>query len=151
MKLIFLDIDGVLNSEQSITNGVRLMPEACNLIDLLCSIHDAKIVITSTWRIGKTIKELQDMFFLVGIQRENIIGKTDSISDDIRGHEIVRWIGDNVPNLIKPILHNTEFKFCIIDDDDFDMSPKHKDNLVLCHGMIGFTKADFIKAHNILK
>ena len=54
-------------------------------------------VISSTWRIGRTIEELKDLFNLKGLYLTNIIGKTDRVRlhDSPRGKEILQWLKDN--------------------------------------------------------
>lgn len=59
MKIIFLDIDGVLNSEvyyrivdRSKKDWSRFDPKAVELIKKLLNEFSAKIVISSTWRFG---------------------------------------------------------------------------------------------------
>lgn len=52
MKIIFLDIDGVLNRHEKWPNKVYKLEPDClgQLNQLLAAAPDAKIVITSTWR-----------------------------------------------------------------------------------------------------
>jgi hypothetical protein len=83
MKIIFLDIDGVLNSE----NWYRRRFKEINTEDILgkypfyefdpLSIAElnriieqteAKVVVSSTWRIGKSVEDLQKMLDVVGFK-----------------------------------------------------------------------------------
>ena len=47
MKIIFLDIDGVISTEKS---HYALDKDACNLLGKIIDATDAKIVISSSWR-----------------------------------------------------------------------------------------------------
>jgi hypothetical protein len=99
MKIIFLDIDGVLNSHawfarpsrEAGTLG-RLDPSAVARVQGICAETGASVVITSSLRLLHTQKEL------VGFLRERgfagrILGATPHIADrQGRGDEIQRWL-----------------------------------------------------------
>ena len=110
MKIIFLDIDGVLNSEKwyierfdknlypNLENHhlCEFDPLTIEQLNLLTDKTNAKIVISSTWRMGRTIDELKKLFEEVGIKGE-IIGVTPHLTFNDgygveRGNEIKRWI-----------------------------------------------------------
>jgi hypothetical protein len=105
MKIIFLDIDGVLNSEKAYRNG------ECNytkwnwengtedhhqsfcswskeLLNNLIDETGAKIVISSTWR-SSGIEFMRKVWELEGMSGE-IIGITPSFRGDINGYTIPR-------------------------------------------------------------
>lgn len=80
MKIIFLDIDGVLNHQQWYGSELyKDFPSKENYerqqfctwtIELLNNLTDetgAKIVVSSSWRLGRTVQQLQELFELVGI------------------------------------------------------------------------------------
>jgi hypothetical protein len=118
MKVIFLDFDGVLNSEASFRYELRRknnrvpdsLSDVCcsNLQYILDQDADVKLVISSTWRKMHTMEELRN--FLSGrfINPSKIIGKTPSVFSGHRGHEIKLWLEEN-PNVTK---------YVVIDDDD---------------------------------
>jgi hypothetical protein len=118
MKVIFLDFDGVLNSEASFRYEARRKSNRIpdSLSDVCCSNlqyileqdADIKLVISSTWRKMHTMEELRN--FLNGrfVNGSRIIGKTPSVFSGHRGHEIKLWLEDN-PNVTQ---------YVIIDDDD---------------------------------
>jgi hypothetical protein len=141
MNLIFLDVDGVLNNWHSMTEGIHIIPEKCVMIKRLCKECDAKVVISSTWRLGKSLKELQEFFWRVGLGGDNIIGMTpryvnkDNFPEatDIRGYEILQWLVDNP-------LHSGFLKSYVIIDDDSDMTEDQlKNNFVKTDMRTGFT------------
>lgn len=116
MKVIFLDFDGVLNSEASFRMEIRrknsrvsdsLSAVACsNLQYILDQDSDIKIVISSTWRKIHTLVELGNILESYGVKAK-IIGKTPVTFDGNRGREITSWLEGN-PNVTK---------FVILDDD----------------------------------
>jgi hypothetical protein len=92
MKIIFLDFDGVLNHElwykkrfETINKDdvstnypyYEFDPESVNNLNIIIKETDAKVVVSSTWRIGKTVEQLQDMLNVVGFKGE-IIDTTPS-------------------------------------------------------------------------
>jgi len=114
MKIIFLDIDGVLNSIsyfKSINDiddpDDRLDPVAVALLNKIIQATNAKIVISSSWRLGKSITQLQDVF-----NKHSIIGTIVGLTPDdynTRGVQIQQWIND---------CDFTIDSFIILDDDN---------------------------------
>lgn len=149
MKIIFLDIDGVLNSEQFFKALYRdknyafkeFCPIACsNLIEILVEIPDVKIVVSSTWRIGRTIQELEDILFNnAGVPRGTVIGKTSEVRNR-RGAQIEDWIKEET----NPVAE----RFVILDDDS-DMKP-YMDRLVRTNGRHGLQLEDARRAVRLL-
>lgn len=108
--LIFLDIDGVLNhwewfnqikddpyyqdKKSSDFYLTRIDPEATQNVKKLCVEFDAEIVVSSTWRYGKSTSDLISLFKdAVGIELP-IIGKTSEKRFGSRGLCIEQWLGD---------------------------------------------------------
>jgi hypothetical protein len=123
MKILFLDIDGVLNSSRtatihgtkpdgtltglgyptnfSIRNMRKFDPVAIGLIRQLCYESGCQIVLSSTWRITFTVEESRKAFNLP------IIDKTPRILFASRGGEIKEWLDT----------HSNIMKYTIVDDD----------------------------------
>lgn len=122
MVVIFLDIDGVLvtaRSQWAFGRGGGILKEfdrvAVGLLNNLIKINpDTKLVISSTWRLGSTIEELQTLVTEQGIEG-TVVGKTPRFTDEDRGVEIKHWL-DNHPSL-----GITNY---LILDDDYDMLPE---------------------------
>ena len=114
MKIIFLDIDGVLNTHHSMTRGrtsecLHHFQKSCvRELNRLIRLSGAKIVVSSTWRKGKRWPQV-----IQHIKTEGVIGQVidrTGVSDDrIRGHEIAEWL--EMPN------HPEVESFVILDDD----------------------------------
>lgn len=114
-NLIFLDFDGVLNNEASLAEGVHICADKVILLRNFCEQYDCYIVISSTWRVGRTLSELKDILMHVGFWCPGrIIGVTPISSNydkDFkgydRGHEIDKWLNNQYE----------EYNYVIIDDD----------------------------------
>ncbi|MFA5024197.1 MAG: HAD domain-containing protein [Patescibacteria group bacterium] len=115
MKVVFLDIDGVLVSFASMHLPNEILPLSMQPVDAfdekcvgrLKNILDktgAKIVLTSSWRKLFDIAEMIEHFKNHGIV--GIIDCTASLNDH-RGKEIQLWLDENKVD-----------KFVILDDDD---------------------------------
>jgi len=121
-SILYLDIDGILNSVQDMHNKSWIQavdytnwkPECVQLIDRLCLLTDCKIVISSSWRIViyKTIEEWNEAFRQAGAIHIKVIGITPRSSNGFRGREINMWMAEN--NFIGPY---------VILDDDTDFFP----------------------------
>ena len=116
MKIIFLDIDGVLNCENAYRSGeckyvewvdrneeVDHHQSFCSWsrqwLNKLIEETDAKIVISSTWR-SSGLEWMRDVWKFEKMSGE-IIGITPNFRGDINGYtiprgcEIEKWLKDN--------------------------------------------------------
>jgi hypothetical protein len=115
VKVIFLDVDGVLINRRACKLAhdlkVRQMadPTCVKHLNNLLARTGAKLVISSCWRIGRTITELQELMDKWKVKGE-VVGKTGWDYDSIRGVEIQRYL-DAAP----------EVESFVIIDDDSDM------------------------------
>jgi hypothetical protein len=128
-KLIFLDFDGVLNSDLSVSQlGTRykFWPQSVQALNQLLSESGALIVISSTWREHWTLKENAASLEQAGLLPGRVVGKT-SVSGGERGIEIDSWL-KSVPYVVE--------SFVILDDKD-DMA-MHRQRLVRVDPKIGF-------------
>lgn len=163
MKVLFLDFDGVLNSEQSkvfwqnlkdqaafeeqmktSSGGIleQIAMEFCpialsNMEELLRRNKDLKIVISSSWRSARSVEELKELFKSKLIS-EAIIDKTESFSNT-RGEEIQKWLSEH-----------SEVTNYVIVDDDRNMLESQKENFVNTSPLHGFQYGDFLWAERIL-
>lgn len=141
-KIIFLDIDGPLNSKRTflafgsrplkIQDLVRLCdPVAIGLVRRLCAISGAQIVLSSSWRYEYPFQEIAEALQLPIIDTTPY-GQTRSI-------EISGWLED----------HPEVVEFAII--DDIAMPPKLLANAVTIDDDNGITYEDYRKLCQILK
>lgn len=125
-NIIFLDVDGVLNCQifyeererLSIDDPLRkedICRRRISWLNELCIDTDAVIVVSSTWRQGRTVEELQQLMNAHGATF-TIIGKTPTLQV-ARGVEIKQWLVDNIKELVG--VHYFDFyRYAIIDDDN---------------------------------
>lgn len=139
-KVLFLDVDGVLNNTASLAEGVDLLPEKVLLIRHICEQAGASIVISSTWRILFDRQTLHEFLRRLGLRNINVIDYTPQLRSGIRGDEIKHWL-DNHPDV-------TNF---VIIDDDSDMLDEQMPFFVKTHHSIGITTRDAKKAIKILQ
>lgn len=158
MKVIFLDFDGVINSADEcaccsdtwLESGFGFYQK--HLVDtlniLFNAVPDAKIVVSSTWRLGKEVEQLQEMCKEMGIKGE-IVGKTPRLGVyTVRGNEIAAFIQQNKELLGYDYSYN--YNSYVIIDDDSDMLYPQRHNFVHTKGMKGIQPYDVVKAIEIL-
>ena len=142
-NIIFLDIDGVLNcqlfydskqfkdykeAKKTLRKSVKakeiermeyyssqICKQRIGWFNDLCKDVNAKVVISSTWRMGKTIEELQEIMNYCGGTFE-IIGKTIHNGFE-RGTEIAKWLRDNINKETHGCNYYDFYRYAIIDDD----------------------------------
>ena len=154
MKLIFLDVDGVLNHagcKIHTPSGYYFVEE--DRLQLLCEIIEAtgaKVVLSSSWRkgyydyaAGKKTSDATDYLLLEQKLAEcgiEIIGYTPMFDTAYRGSEIAAWIKEHQELDIEAIL---------ILDDDKDMKPLSS-FLVRTSFFNGLTKKNAARSIEIL-
>jgi hypothetical protein len=123
MKVIFLDIDGVLNHEnhykwlmetdeptplQRFYPYSEFNPESFRILNKIIDETDAKIVLSSSWRLDG-INRMNSLFKYFGLPR--IYDITPSLCNKFgslcRGKEIDAWLNE----------HPEVTKYVILDDD----------------------------------
>lgn len=89
-NIIFLDIDGVLNTVESLSNNVGIMPEKVLLLQNIASRTNASIVISSDWKHSFTLLEISKILYCAGLVGIEILGFTpnDSHLDSLRGENV---------------------------------------------------------------
>lgn len=115
MKVIFLDIDGVLTSKASAMvqaldrGGLLLMPHPVHVavLNAIILTVDARVVISSTWR--RHYQEMLEELQKAGLKGE-ILGATPYLPGEQRGTEIQAWLNEH-----------PEVESFVILDDDVDM------------------------------
>lgn len=119
--LIFLDIDGVLNTTNSFNTRYEICAENVKALKLLIvklqKYGDAvKIVLTSTWRLGydsnieKCSPQIRKLLSKLALDEITIWDKTPIYKEKTRDVEIRRYLREYE-------LKNSEFTYVILDDD----------------------------------
>jgi HAD domain in Swiss Army Knife RNA repair proteins len=156
-KILFLDIDGVLNSHRtahvhggpSEFGGVprgggfphSFTPDnlkkfdhvAVGLVRQLCIETNCSIVLSSSWRVMHTVQDCANGLDLP------IFDKTPSLAAN-RGSEIQHWLN----------LHPEVEVYAIVDDDS-DMLESQKPYFVQTDGREGLLYRDFMALLNIMQ
>lgn len=116
MKLLFLDIDGVMTNDDTIINPSQLISFSPSCVDVLNQIlrtHDLKIILTSSWRTVFDAEKQNQIFIENGII-QTPAGQTPSISNLKRGLEIKKYLEKRKPT-----------HFLILDDMEIPGFPKN--------------------------
>lgn len=168
MNVAFLDFDGVLNHQRWYRQREELMkdrdyemrqypyseicPETIANMNRLTEATGVKYVISSSWRMGRRIEDLQEVLSKCGFTGDVIdvtpyfggIGR-DGMSYGVpRGCEIDWWLdkhGFKRINWSKPqqaeILNKSKVKNYIILDDDEDMLYTQREHFIKCNAYGG--------------
>lgn len=147
-KILFLDIDGVLNYEECYKRGRRedsyplseICPVAIKHLNRIVAETGCKVVISSTWR-HSGIEYCRNILKECGFIGEiiDITPSLDRIGEWIqRGNEIRKWLIDN--KLYKYDEYNTvDYDYAIVDDDN-DMLYQQRYNFFECSPITGLTE-----------
>lgn len=167
MKIIFLDIDGVLNSVDFAERNYKetgkglfmydfLDPFAVDSMKKFLDKHpDIRLVISSSWRYGD-VHETVDFFRSNGMSplADYVIGDTPRSYSGERGKEI-QWFMEHIgTDVMGDFIIDNDIKvdrYVIVDDEDFDMLDFQKENhLVKIDSLHGITNNDYDKIEKIL-
>lgn len=144
MKILFLDVDGVLNSRRSVEvmNGsgnpndlTKLDPIAVGLIRKLCIDTNTDICLSSDWRHGK---EFIPIIFGMKIGLP-IISRTPEKLSATRGEEIAIWLRKNKVE-----------KYSIVDDGN-NFLPEQLPFFVQVDYYNGLSYENYVKLQELLK
>lgn len=159
-KIIFLDVDGVLNNDASVEyyggfggffqeedvvteQNIRWDREAVDNLRLIVENTDAKIVMSSTWRTYLSVDKFREMFVVYGWSDAPVIDRTPNFYSEIgrspsRGIEVNAWINDNDVD-----------RYVIIDDIN-QFLPDQQEFFINTWPLDGLTFDDAIQAIDIL-
>jgi HAD domain in Swiss Army Knife RNA repair proteins len=118
MKIIFLDIDGVINPWKAERDASGKFGKTAldNFKMILEMVPDSFVVISSTWRYHYSLSEIQQFFADAGIAPDRITG----VVPDLRYTEgMVKHYPDLKDEVQAWLINNAEVdRFVIIDDVD---------------------------------
>ena len=145
-KVLFLDIDGVLNSKfyykyiyKPEEGGSRFDPYCVILVKKLVEEFSLKVVISSTWRDGamnRLMKELEENDFLEHLHEDWL---TPVVRPASRGKEIKLWL-DN---------HSDVNNYLII-DDNHNLLDNQLSKFVQTSAFLGMVQKSYYEARNLL-
>jgi len=103
--VIFLDIDGVLAPIRRWDRYGDLDPACIHVLNDIVARVGADVVVSSTWRHGKTVAELQEILQAEGFTG-CVVDKTPTGAPGAdRGDEIAAWLAEHAPN-VHPVGRN---------------------------------------------
>lgn len=151
IKIIFLDVDGVLNysrmdKDDHVETPSGLLSKRC--VEMLNRITDrtgAKLVVSSTWRLDGI--SVYDSLKAGGVTGE-FIGLTGrGCGCCLRGNEIRQWLRQNEKLLG---CYESDYKSYVILDDDSDMLLWQANNFFNTDHSVGLTETTVYKVCRFL-
>ena len=146
-KVLFLDIDGVLNSKfyykyiyKAEEGGSRFDPYCVILVKKLVEEFSLKVVISSTWRDGamnRLVNELNANDFTDYLHEDWL---TPVVRPASRGKEIELWLDEH-----------SEVKDYLILDDNQKLLDHQMDKFVQTSAFMGMVQESYYLARNILQ
>lgn len=132
-KILFLDIDGVVNNRETMRKYTHrgctgIDPELAFIVGKIKLYTDCEVVLSSSWR------HIPENHEVIKQQVCDFIDITPSCCAGIRGVEIYQWISKNIKWDDRKTLN-----YAILDDDS-DMLLWQKDHFFQTDGMIGITE-----------
>lgn len=129
MRIVFLDLDGVMNSGWYMRDRKKLVvesmgeqyreidPQAIETLNEFIEETGAKVVLSSSWRRRAYDEQILQK---CGFEGE-VIDVTPTLRGQsvLRGNKILQWIKDNTEML--GVKYYADFKQYVIFDDDGDM------------------------------
>ena len=91
-RIVFLDIDGVLAPIRRWDRYGDLEPACIRVLNDIVARGEADVVVSSTWRHGKTVAELQAMLDAEGFTGRVLDTTPSDIPGATRGDEIAAWL-----------------------------------------------------------
>jgi phosphoglycolate phosphatase-like HAD superfamily hydrolase len=150
LRLIFLDFDGVLVTRKSwyVRSGNMATgdPDCVKALNRILEAAGADIVVSSTWRIGNSIAQLQEILSSWGVIGE-VLDKTPRLIETCGSLYVARPRGDEIATFLENYQSVESF---VILDDDADMG-ELLPRLVQTTFELGLTEADADKAIALLQ
>ena len=132
-RVVFLDIDGVLAPIRRWDRYGDLEPACIRVLNEIVARSFADVVVSSTWRHGKTVAELQEVLEAAGFTGL-VLDKTPIGAPGAdRGEEIAAWLAEHAVGGY------------VIIDDHRDMG-ELRSHLIQTHSARGLQPADAPRA-----
>lgn len=162
MKLLFLDMDGVVNSEACYKKGLFKTDFPVDsymafLVGKIVLDTDCKVVLSSSWRHSKeNVKQIHErmvpIYDITGSEPHDDT-RPPGIENCQRGREIKAWLDKWNSKTYEagysgPLMNETITAYAILDDEN-DMLPEQQSNFFKTSWSTGITKeiSDAVIAH----
>lgn len=131
MRVLFLDVDGVLNRtgfhpRESVGLRSWIEPELAQRLSRVIRAIGAEIVLASDWRRDRALPHLRDELGAAGVEG-SLLGVTPTLAGQPRWREIEAWM----------IEHGVALDAVVIVDDGYDMGALAA-RFVRCSPLNGF-------------
>lgn len=166
MKVIFLDIDGVVNTSANKweTGRVKFRGKRCiptnkepkrTLVKLVKWMleNDAYFVMSTSWGRNSVAEDWNKILRNYGVKKDLVISRTSLRQDGTRGVEILEWLEKwNTDEVGKHGKERVE-SYVVIDDDVKDIIPYIKPKSCIIHTNVrkGLTESDLEKIKSYFK
>ena len=166
MKVIFLDIDGVVNTSANKweTGRVKFRGKRCiptnkepkrTLVKLIKWMleNDAYFVMSTSWGRNSVAEDWNKILRNYGVKKDLVISRTSLRQDGTRGPEILEWLEKwNTDEVGKHGKERVE-SYVVIDDDVKDIIPYIKPKSCIIHTNVrkGLTESDLEKIKSYFK
>lgn len=166
MKIIFLDIDGVVNTTENKweTGRVKFRGKRCiptnrepkrvlaKLIEWMLE-NDVYFVMSTSWGRSSTSKDWNEILRNYGVKKDLVVSRTVLSSEGIRGLEILDWVEKwNTVGVEKYGKEKVE-SYVVVDDLVKNIIPYIKPKSCIIHtdDRKGLTESDFEKIKSYFK
>lgn len=157
MKIIFLDMDGVLNSQRYLQSvggmdGQTIDRGAVALLDKIIDSTGASVVISSSWRHMWHWQQMREILRAHGLRNfDAIIDQTPDSGEPwaARGQEVQEWLDlERERRVVSP--ESVPVSGYVILDDNDGFTTEQLPHFVRTDANVGLTPRDAIKAISIL-
>ena len=168
-KVIFLDVDGVLNSDRTLYEDISLEDDLILNLKEIVNKTKAKIILSSSWRLSTeaiaTLMDKLDKFGLVisGMTCDGVdldwlekyeFGATKKYLDtkfDYNENKQIKITHDRGAEIFKWLCYHDDCAYVILDDEIEDIKPYFSESVIVKTSYKkGLTKEDVKKAIQIL-
>ena len=144
---LFLDVDGVLNHlvwDRRMWHHLgrtlrepyeKVDPECMSRLNRICAWTGCYVVISSSWRVGRTVEELVNLFRELGFTGD-IAGMTGGGQDRNRGRQILDWLYQ---------VNEDDATYVVLEDEPSDMEDIIG-NVIHVNNRVGLTDNDMQQA-----
>jgi hypothetical protein len=140
---LFLDVDGVLNHlvwDRRMWHHFgrtlrepyeKIDPECMSRLNRICRWTNCYVVISSSWRVGRTVEEFAALFRELGFTGE-IVGMTSGGYDRNRGKQILGWLHE---------VNEDDALYVVLEDEPSDMEDITQ-HVIHINNRVGLTDND---------
>lgn len=166
MKVIFLDIDGVVNTSANKweTGRVKFRGKRCiptnrepkrvlvKLIKWMLE-NDTYFVMSTSWGRSSVAEDWNKILRSYGVKKDLVISRTPLHHKGIRGLEILGWLEKWNTDEVKKHGKERVENYVVIDDDVKDIMPYIRPKSCIIHTDVkkGLTDSDFEKIKSYFK